>query len=259
METADIKRALVEHFSAKGIDTQEASWKRLSKKKDDQGRPVREFSCPTVGTVLVIEDSAGLIINEAAPSPYGAPFVLPEYSSEQLQAAKRVHKIYIKMAEGEGEYEDFDGDPYDAIRVHPEFAAGLPALGTRLAFMFPMDTYGNDELITGTTLDSQIGELCVSILDPHPDADHDLYAWNMILDELYAVGWDALDEYHLEFKDQTKTVREAVQTLIDLGLEYDFLDAKDKEQGCIFYKELSTLIPKRPKPASASSAARPRT
>lgn len=264
MNTTDIKHVLVEHFSNKGVPTLEADWKRLSKKKDEQGRPVREFFCPTVGIVRVIEDKDGLVIDDPSPvstpvSPYGETFVLPQYSEEQLRAAKRVHKVYNKMAEHAGEYEDFEGDPCKEIRKHPEFALALPALGTRLAFMFPMQTYGNDEMDPATTLDSPVGELCVSILDPHPDADPDLYAWNMILDELFAAGLDSMDEYHLEFKDKTQTVRQAVQVLIDLGLEYDFLDAKDPDEGCVFYKELSALIPKRPKlPRDNTHASRPR-
>ena len=268
MDTDDIKAVLVEHFKGQGISTQASGWKRLSKKKDEQGRPLREFSCASVGTVQVIEDQGGLIISDANASPVavaGKPasasnasgFTIPEFSEESRRAAERVHMTYLAMAEGEGPYEDMDIDAAEEIRKIPEFALALPALGTRLAFMFPMETYGNDEMEPGTTLDSPVGELCVSVLDPHPDAEHDLYAKDMLCEEWPKFGLDSMDEYHFEFRDKKQTVRQAVQRLLDIGVAYDFRSAKDKEQGCVFYKQLKDLIPKRA-PLPPASGSRPR-
>lgn len=83
MDTSKIKTRLIEHFKAQGLSTHEGQWKRMSKKKDDQGRVVREFSGEGIGVVQVTEVDGDLAISAPGHTTAGGGvFTLPEFTEE---------------------------------------------------------------------------------------------------------------------------------------------------------------------------------
>lgn len=230
----DIKRFLVDSFAARGQASTASEWKRRSKSTDDRGRTVRAFDHARIGQAEVIEEAGAFSI---AYEQAVAPFTAPVFAKEQRHLAAVVHAFYDTIAHA-------PGDPIANLKAHPDYAAALPALGSRLAFFFPELTYGNEEGV-GKRLDDPVGACCVKVFDPTPGADDDLYPGTLIHEQLEGLGLDLMDEYHWEFKDQEQTVRQAVQGLLSLGLRYE-PHRDDEEEACLFEKPLKAAGAHRP-------------
>ena len=262
MTSADAKAFLVQHFRTHGILTQPQDWKRVSKRNDDQGRAVREFSHPDrSATVFVLEEAGGFALLDGpttqAPTsqdPSTEGFTRTTFPAHQVEAAERIRKAYLHAAEFPSEDEDEEEEePYDVMVRHPDYAIAFPALGSQLAFYFPEDTYDNEGLSGNMALDAPVGPLVVSILDPDPDAEDDLYLNTLLVDHRETIGLQSMDEYNFQFSNQTQTLRQAIQSLFDAGLSYDthracYLDSGLKRrphyrgEGCLFRQSLGRLL-----------------
>lgn len=172
-------------------------------------------------------------------------FTRPTFTEEQMSAARRVRDTFIDMTQGIGAYAGREIDDEGAeLAALEDYDLALPALGAMLSFGFPRQTHGNDVADPNTTLDDPVGELCVSIMDPRPDADNSLYMHTLISpDQWEELGLEAIDEWHFEFIDKDQTVRQAVQRLLDIGLDYNPDNcAHDEEEKCMFREVLGEAI-----------------
>lgn len=174
-------------------------------------------------------------------------FNIPQFSEEALRAAARVRQNFIELAEDH----ELDLDPADEIRKDPNYNLARPALGTQLAFHFPKFTYENGELSSDISLDGPVGQMCVSILDPDPEADPDLYHNSMIIDDWERIGISNMDEDCFMFTDKEQSIRQAIQKLLTAGMIYDHARARDEDEGCLLLDQLSTL------PSTAHVSPRP--
>ena len=258
----DAKDFLVTLFVQKGEQTRAAEWKRRSKSRDGLGRTQRVFDHPRIGLVTVLStdggfalvDAPGTSVAAAAPERPDAPretfsgFTAPVFTQEQLAAAETVQSFYYDTVRSQS-------DEDEKFRSHPAYAAALPALGTQLGFFFPSLTYGNGDA-QGKTLDDPMGDCCVVVFDPTPGSDVDEYADTPFRDSILAAGWDAIDEYHYE-STTNRTVRQAVQSLLGLGLRYAPQRAvADWGEPCLFERALEDAGALTPKPVAAPSPAR---
>lgn len=239
MSSADAKALLETEFPG----TQSKEWKRRSKRKVEDGH-VRVFFHPSHGEVEIHEDRRGQCVC-VGQTKNVSEFVAPAFSVEQVNAARKLMAAYYRLSE-------VGDDALENLSTHKLYALGGHALGTQLAFYFPSQTYGNEDG-RGKTLDDPIGECCVMLFDPTPGSDPDLYANNLILDALVALDLDMMDEYHLECRERTRTVKEFVQNLIGLGVRY-MPHHPDNEEACLFELELRQAGALTPR--SAGSTAR---
>lgn len=171
-------------------------------------------------------------------------FTRPHLDPVAVSAARRVRDTYQAMAEGTGEFAgtEIDDPAEDILRV-PYYQEATPALGIMLAFMFPSRTYGNEDVDPRISFDSPVGDLCVCILDPRPGSDPDLYAQSIISPQQWeAIGVDAIDEYHFEFIDKSQSITQAIQKLLDAGLDY-LRESPDPCDPCLFRERLGSAIP----------------
>lgn len=182
-------------------------------------------------------------------TPETSSFFAPTFSEAQLHAARVVLDAYNGANSP-------DEDRTEVATALPEYASGKAALPALMGFCFPEDTYENDEGDL-SSIDLPVGARCIVLFDLDPNADMDVYLRDLLLEEMEAQDMEAMDEYHLEFNDKTRTVRECVQSLLDLGLRYDPTQAMGGEDACVFAEVLTAAGATRPQPRPVATKPRP--
>lgn len=227
MASSDLIKAwLVDQYRTLGVATPAKGWKRLGKDVDTQGRVVRTFTHPLVGSVAVLETPQGFsfVAHAWQEEPF---FTKPSFSPSSLKLAR---ELLNDMADPSLRDSSafLDGLPKD-----PRYLEAFPALPSLFSFWFPADTYDNDyENETGRGVDRTVEDLCIYVEAPGQD---DYMLTQLIHDRLCALGLSPDDEYHWSFgSDGHLTVREWARRLIALGLVY-------QPEECLFGKDLTAL------------------
>lgn len=247
MASSDLIKAwLVDQYQAHGVVTSPRDWKRLSKEKDAQGRSLRMFTHPLVGSVSVVEIPGGFAFATAAgpAQPSVSEFHAPAFSPRSLVLAR---ELLDEMRDPS--LED-SSDFLDRLPNDPRYLEAFPALPSLFYFCFPTDTYENEyENETGKGVGRSVEELCIYVSAIGGDDDYMLTG--LIQDRLEGLGLDADDEYHWSFhKDTHLTVREWTQRLVALGLVY-------RAEDCLFGSDLKALGATNPDAASTPPAPKP--
>lgn len=231
MASSDLIKAwLVDQYQAQRVVTSAKGWRRMSKEKDAQGRALRVFAHPLVGSVSVVEIPGGFAFATAtAPvSPALSLFHAPLFSPRSIALARELVKEMLdpNLEDSSAFLDDLPNDP--------RYLEAFPALPSMFYFCFPAETYENEyEDETGKGADRSVEELCVYVSVIGGEDDYMLTG--LIRDRLEALGLDADDEYHWSFHQDTHlTVREWTQRLVGLGLVYQAED-------CLFGSDLEAL------------------
>lgn len=235
--TDDCKIFIVKTLKEQGIETVEKEWKRVSKYKE--GNLIkRDFTHPSVGVIVVSEDTSGLSIVESSKvktKTSNNNYIQKDFTlEEEIEAAELVEK-YIDCTQN-------DEGGVEKLMESDKWVKFQHALPSQFYFCFPNDTYENDVdnvtngLDTPMVInDSSSNSFCIMFTDKN-DSDIDLYASNILNYGLLPEWTDFCDEYHLAFKHEAPeiTVREWFKMLLEMGFEY-------RDDDCLFAKELKKI------------------
>lgn len=246
--TEDCKEFLIQHFNQIQISTTDKEWKRVSKYKKD-GLPYRDFSHPTLGTVVVIENGSSLRVevNEASltqaagvhkPAQQIGSQTVKQFVDSDIQGAQKLLKKYILGTYGDGDSdEEFDADEFFEKSLWKKYAHAIPA---SLTFHFPKDDYGNvpENVIAGLDSPAYFAAHSCSFSvifrfkDPEALADimdyeefaNDILRHRSLGKTPVPIWFDFMDEEHVGVHSgeapENFTVRQMVETLFSLGFEY---------------------------------------
>lgn len=212
-------------------------WKRISKRKQGDGRWVREFEHATGQRISLVEDASGFsILDGEGDSLQAQPGGM--FSEEELDGARALLEEFRQGMEPD-ENGDRDYEENEHTQMRAKFAHALPGI---MSFFFPGNTYGNPEK-GGARPDMPANGLCVTFFETDKGVDDGYeYYYQWMIPEECTPGASLCDETNLEIEQFDGSASQFAAALQAIG----FTHASEE---CVFGKMTKPAI-KAPRQAA---------